>query len=156
MRFQTAQVLEIADISKDTLRHWKRFIPPISDIDGRRRQYTLAELVGICLIAKATQALGFQISQFSQHADALFEKLLTQLPPEGVPQVLCIVPGAIFFGEESVLPDADAIAYIKIRPILDHVASALRHEAPPPPKLQLSLPFERTTHTEVPGLRPRR
>ena len=140
MLFQPAQVLEIAGIGKDTLRHWKKFIGPISGVDGRRHQYTLTELVGICTIARAIQDLGLQISQFSNYADGLFQDLAPQLPPEGVPQVLCIVPNAMFFANASELPDADAIAYIKILPIIQAVFSSLHHGAPLSGP-QLELPF---------------
>jgi hypothetical protein len=140
MLFQPAQVLEIAGISKDTLRHWKKFIGPIAGVDGRRHQYTLTELVGICMIARAIQDLGLQISQFSGYADMLFLDLTLQLPPSGVPRVLCIVPNGMFFANAAELPDADAVAYIKILPIIDSVFSTLdpktRLAAP-----QLELPF---------------
>jgi hypothetical protein len=140
MLFQPAQVLEIAGIGKDTLRHWKKFIHPIATIDGRRRLYTLTELVGVCMIAKAIQDLGLQISQFSGHADALFQDLATQLPPDGVPLVLCVVPNAMFFAQPTELPDRDAIAYVKILPIIEAVFSNVLYETPSFAP-QLELPF---------------
>jgi len=140
MLFQPAQVLEIAGISKDTLRHWKRFIGPISGVDGRRRQYTLTDLVGICMIARAIQDLGLQISQFSDHADELFHELTSQLPPSGVPRVLCVVPNGMFFVDAGELPDADVLAYIKISPVIDSILSILRSETPMSPP-QFELPF---------------
>jgi hypothetical protein len=140
MLFQPAQVLEIAGIGKDTLRHWKKFIQPISGVDGRRRQYTLIEPVGTCMIARAIQDLGIQISRFSDHADGLFQDLTSQIPPNGVPRVLCIVPNGMFFANAGELPDADVLAYIKILPIIESVFSILHPERPLSAP-QLELPF---------------
>ena len=140
MLFQPAQVLEIAGISKDTLRHWKKFIGPISGVDGRRHHYTLTELVGICMIARAIQDLGLQISQFSNHAEKLFQGLASQLPPNGVPQVLCIVPNGMFFAQAGEVPAADSLAYIKIYPIIASISLTLHTEVTLSPS-QLELPF---------------
>jgi hypothetical protein len=154
MRFQTAQVLEIARIGKDTLRTWKRCIRPISHIDGRRRQYTLAEVAGICMISRATQGLGLPISQFSEHATDLFKQLQAQLPPAGTPLVLCIVPRKMFFIDESALVRGDAVVFIRIRPILEQLFLTLQQDTSPP-AAQLDLPFEDAKVRELPRLRRR-
>ena len=140
MRFQKAQVLEIAKIGKDTLRTWKKCIAPLSEIDARGRRFTLAELMGICLLAKASQGLGIPISRFKQHAQALFESLESQIPPAGIPQVLCIIPDTMFFAPETALPAPDAVVYIKVASIFYDITLVVHSIAPPTP-VQLKLPF---------------
>jgi hypothetical protein len=139
MRFQTAQVLQIAQLTKDTLRTWKKVIRPIAEVDGRRRQFTMGELVGLCMLARATHGLGLPISLFARDAEELFRQLQKQIPPAGSPLVLCITPKALSFSQTPDFENESIIALIKIAPILEEVFAKLRGESPT--GAQLDLPF---------------
>jgi hypothetical protein len=151
MRFQTSQVLEIAGITKDTLRTWKRSIGPISKIDGRSGQFTLSELVGICMLSDAIQGLGIPVSTFSKYADTLFRELQHQLSPGGTPQTLYVLPTHVAFSLN--VPDEGIAAYVKIAPILRRILSAIQHEDFAI-DAQLDLPFQNAKVVGLPKARP--
>ena len=39
MRLETAQVLELLGLTKETLRHWKKVLAPLNGRDGRSDGY---------------------------------------------------------------------------------------------------------------------
>jgi DNA-binding transcriptional MerR regulator len=139
MRFETAQVLEIAGISKDTLRHWKKVLQPISRYDGRSAKYSLAELLAICVIARATQDLGVTISQITKSADWLFAEAGNRMLPEHHQAVVYLLPDGGGIWSTGLPIEIDAAIIIRIGPILDKIRSA-----PDQAQAQLALPFKST------------
>jgi DNA-binding transcriptional MerR regulator len=143
MRFETAQVLEIAGISKDTLRHWKKVLVPISRLDGRSVRYSLPELVAICVIARATQELGVTISQIAKSADWLFAEANDRLPTDHDGDIIYLLPDGTGVWSPSLLGDIDAAIKIRIGPILEKIRLAPQQATQA--KAQLVLPFQATT-----------
>jgi DNA-binding transcriptional MerR regulator len=141
MRFETAQVLEIAGVSKDTLRHWKKILAPIGSVDGRSARYSLSELVSICVIARASQELGVAISQVAKSADWLFAAAEDHLAAERRGDIVYLLPDGTGLWSSNTQPIFDAAITIRIGPILDRIRLA-PHEGTDS-KAQLALPFER-------------
>jgi DNA-binding transcriptional MerR regulator len=141
MLFDTAQVLEISGLSKDTLRVWKQTIPPLSRIDGRKHKYELEQVIGLRLLAQTTQGLGVPISRFTHYAEMLFDQLRYQVPPTGTPLVLCISPTTIFFARSEQLPSIDVGAFIRVGPVVADVLSAVQ-TGTVRSRAQLELPLE--------------
>jgi hypothetical protein len=140
MRFETAQVLEIASVSKDTLRHWKKILAPISGMDGRAARYSLSELVSVCVIACATQELGVAISQVAKSADWLFAAAESQLLAEYEGGIVYLLPDGTGLWSTDPLPDIDAAIAIRIDPILKRIRLAPQQITDA--KAQLILPFD--------------
>lgn len=138
MRFETAQVLEIAGVTKDTLRHWRKLLPPIKRFDGRSTKYSLPDLVAICVIARATQELGVTISQIAKSADWLFAEAENRVLAEHYHAIVYLMPDGKGIWATSLLTDLDAAIVIRIGPILDRIKSA------PDTQAQLALPFKST------------
>src|SRR3954470_23353672 len=108
MRFETAQVLEIAGVTKDTLRHWKKVLTPISQFDGRSAKYSLGDLVAICVIARATQDLGVTISQIAKSADWLFAEAGNRVLTEHHQAIVYLMPDGRGIWSTSFPPDVEA------------------------------------------------
>ena len=142
MRFETAQVLEIAGVSKDTLRHWKKVLAPISRIDGRSARYSLSELVSICVIARATQELGVAISQIAKSAEWLFAAAEDHLPVgQHERGIVYLLPDGSGLWSTNPLPNLDAAIAIRIAPILERILFAPQ-QGTIDAKAQLILPFD--------------
>jgi DNA-binding transcriptional MerR regulator len=140
MQFETAQVLEIAGISKDTLRHWKKILPPIKKLDGRSTRYSLAELVVICVIARATQDLGVTISQIAKSADWLFAEADRHFSAEHNGSIIYLLPDGAAVWSTCVKTNIDAAIIIQIDPILERIRLAPQRMEQM--RAQLALPFE--------------
>lgn len=139
MLFETAQVLEIAGIGKDTLRHWRDKLPPLKEVDGRSRRYTLAELVAICVIACTTQKLGMNISHLRESADWLFTEVADRLSSTAEDGIVCFHSDGTATWADVIPTEVDCITAVRVRPILERIRRA-PHESIK--KRQLTLPFQ--------------
>jgi DNA-binding transcriptional MerR regulator len=141
MRYDTSQVLILTGITKETLRHWKRVLPPIYGRDGRSEGYTFQEVLALSIIARAVQDLAVPISQFTSTAGRLFAETAAQIGPTGKPLVLCITGNQMTFTTHDELPNAETMAIVRVGPILDKLRRAVA-EDPAETEAQLDLPFD--------------
>ncbi|NNM74196.1 hypothetical protein [Enterovirga aerilata] len=149
MRFETAQVLELAGISKETLRHWKGILAPISDHDGRSHRYTYPELVSLCVISQAVQKLGLPVSRFGETATWLFAEIEARTKPANLPMALLIVGSEMEFGDDRDLPEVETITVVRVDRVMERLRATVLD--PGPQIAQLDLPFE---HAKVVALTP--
>lgn len=149
MRFDTSQVLALAGITKETLRHWKRVLPPIYGRDGRSDGYTFQEVLALSIIARAVQDLAVPISRFTPTAEGLFAEIAAQIQPTGKPLVLCITRSDMIFTAPDQLPNVETIAIVRVEPIANKLRRAVSEE-PIETEAQLDLPFE---SAQIVGLR---
>jgi hypothetical protein len=144
MRYQTRQVLELADITGDTLRHWKKQLPPISTVDGRSGQYTPSQLVCICAIASAVSGLGVPISRFSVEAEFVFDTVERYTTDRRRNLSLMVSPTRISFINDDDHVEEETYAVVRLNPIWDRLQNALL-EADPEDVSQAALPFGRAS-----------
>lgn len=140
VRLETAQVLELANLTKDTLRHWKRVLSPIRDRDGRSARYTLHEVAALAVIARAVHDLSVPISRFTEHAEGVFAEIETLMASGEKPKVLCVTPEDVLFTLPNSLPDAETMAIVRIEPVLRKLSEQISG-APASPLHQLMLPL---------------
>ncbi len=141
MRFDTRQILELADISREMLRHWKKALPPLFGRDGRSDRYSYSELVAICVIAQAVTKLTIPVSRFTENAERLFEDIDRQLRPGGVLLVLCILPDQLIFVTEKELLNLEVGSFIRLDVVVDRLNARAFSEDGQPKQAQLDLPF---------------
>lgn len=140
MQFETAEVLAIADIGKDTLRHWKKVLPRLRRFDGRSTRYSLADLIVICIISRATRELGVAISQFAKCSDGLFEEAANRLRPGRLGGVVTLLPDNSAIWTDEIVGDFELATIIRIDPIIERIKIAPQGDYQP--EVQLDLPFE--------------
>lgn len=155
MRFETAQILEVTGIGKETLRHWKRVLTPIQNRDGRSQRYGYPELVSLCVIAQAVQALAIPIGRFANDAPWLFDAIEAQTKPGGSPMVLYIMREGMEFGHEHELPDAETISLIRVKSVIERIKSKIL-DVEESPAAQLDLPFDTAKVVGLRALKPLR
>jgi DNA-binding transcriptional MerR regulator len=140
MQFQTKQVLEISGVPKDTLRHWKKLLPPLAHKDGRSQMYTISELLGICLFAKLCIEVGLPVSKLSAQAKSLFQELSESAARNELPTALCVAKDEVSFMWKKDTTTMDTYVFVAVRPILDSIVASIQREPSTEP-IQLTFSF---------------
>lgn len=125
MRFKPAQVLDLLEISSDTLRHWKKAIVPIATKDGRADGYSMAELLSLAIIARVTHHLKVQVSLFTDFSTKLFEWVEEMVEAGNFHQVLFIDQSQASLGDPRQIPEADVLLAVKIWPIIEELRAKI-------------------------------
>lgn len=125
MRFNTAQVLDLVCVPKETLRHWKTVLPPIRQRDGRSAQYTFAELVALSVIAAAVQGLAIPISRFTSEAEWLFGEIANWLEMGSPPAYFRILPNEMKLDSSSESEDVAVMCVVAVHIVVAHLKTKL-------------------------------
>lgn len=72
MRFTPAQVVDLASITAETLRYWKKSMPLLAGKRGHSPCYTRSEIVGLIVIRQLTRDFKIDVSVLALQSDALF------------------------------------------------------------------------------------
>lgn len=75
MNLSPLQAREILRITEETLRYWKRAIPPISNRKGYSPCYSFGDLVSMEVIGVLTRRFGVAIGTITPMADGLFSAI---------------------------------------------------------------------------------
>lgn len=132
---QTSQVVELADISGEKLRYWKKCLPPIARRDGRKRGYNFAEVVALAAISEAMTQFQLDISRFEGVAEDFFEAVERIVRDDAGSGYLYLSDDQVSIGE----PVADA-AEVSLIFRIGRIAERLRNRmTAPEPAAQLNL-----------------
>jgi len=71
MRYTPAQIKEAVEIGEETLRHWRKALPPLKNKRGYAPCFSPGDLLALKVVARF-HALGISVSQLKPHADKLF------------------------------------------------------------------------------------
>ena len=72
MRFTPARAIALADISVETLRYWKKFVPCLADKRGHAPCYTRAEIVGLIVVRQLVRDFKMDVSALLAQSETLF------------------------------------------------------------------------------------
>lgn len=78
MRFTPAQVVDLAGITAETLRYWKKSMPSLAGKRGHAPCYTRGEIVGLIVIRQLTRDFKIDVSVLAPQSDALFTLCTSQ------------------------------------------------------------------------------
>jgi len=139
MRFFTSQVLASVNISTETLRHWKRALPPIRSRDGRSEGYSFRELAALAVIARAVHDLSVPISRFTAFARELFDSIDPM--SDAGDYVLCITPTSMMLTKIANMPECTSIAVVRVASVIADLRSVLAIDLDLGETQQLVLPL---------------
>jgi hypothetical protein len=138
--FKRAQILELLGITPDTLRHWKKALPPIAEKDGRADDYTYSELVSLGIVARAVQQVGVQVSLFTPVAKELFVTVAKLLESDFTGVTLYVDARSVGLIDSRDLPDAEAMVLVRLQPVVDDLRSRIgKFSAADEPQFALAL-----------------
>lgn len=91
MRFTPAQVVDLAGITAETLRYWKKSMPSLAGKRGHAPCYTRAEIIGLIVIRQLTRDFKMDVSALAPQSDALFTLCSSKwaLPSRRLLRVTC-------------------------------------------------------------------
>ena len=91
MRFTPSQVVDLAGITAETLRYWKKSMPSLASKRGHAPCYTRAEIVGLIVLRQLTRDFKIDVSALAPQSDALFALCASQwaLPSRRLLRVTC-------------------------------------------------------------------
>jgi hypothetical protein len=148
MRLETAQVLELLGISKETLRHWKKVLPPLEGRDGRSAGYTFDEVIALALMAAAVRELQVPISRFSPVAHRIFQDVCAHVEDAQTTTVLCVTLGDVALYPIDKLPTDATLMLVRLAPTIRKLRQKLAPETLS--DSQMSLDFDGQTAPRPP------
>jgi hypothetical protein len=73
MQYTQAQIREVARLTKEGFRHWKRVVPALEAKSGRRALFSYGDIVALSVIKTIVDTFGVQITTLKEQAELLFE-----------------------------------------------------------------------------------
>lgn len=74
MELAPGQVMELLDITQETLRTWKAALPPIQRRKGYRPCYNLGDVLALAVVRVLVKDMGCRIGSLTPIADGLFRE----------------------------------------------------------------------------------
>jgi hypothetical protein len=72
MKYTPLQIREIVGISQETLRHWRRVLPPLKDQNGYAPCFTAGDALALRIVNEIVETLQVRVQALQPLADELF------------------------------------------------------------------------------------
>lgn len=142
IRFTQMQARGIANLTPETLRHWRRVIPFLAVKNGKTARFTLGELVAVALTRRIVDDYGLSVAQLSVGLDEMM-RLLSEMRPSAVATaVIALRPdGAWLYspGAAAALHIHEPMLLLPCSPVVADIQARL---LPGVPVAQPPLPFQ--------------
>ncbi len=91
MRFTPSQALDLVGITAETLRYWKKTMPPLAKKRGHAPCYSRAEIVGLIVVRRLVKDFRMDVSVLAAQSERLFDLCSAQwaLPSRRLLRVMC-------------------------------------------------------------------
>lgn len=73
LRLTPQQIIEIAELSDQTLRHWRRVLPPLSGLNGHTPCFALGDALALLVVRHLVKAMGINVSTLAPASLQLFD-----------------------------------------------------------------------------------
>ena len=73
MRYTPSQTTELTGLSRETLRYWRKILPPLSGKKGKFSRYSAGDLLALLIINEIVDSLCMNITAVADIANQLFE-----------------------------------------------------------------------------------
>lgn len=74
MKFTQLQVREIIGLSQETLRYWRRILPPLQGRKGKSARFTAGDILALLIINEVVDSFGVNIAVIASISSQLFEQ----------------------------------------------------------------------------------
>lgn len=143
LKLTPQQVADVAQLSDQTLRHWRHVLPPLSGLNGYTPCFAPGDALALLVIRHLVKVMGISVSALAAASSSLFSLCRTTSWPQLADRRLVI---HVERGEVSLLThelDIDSPAIlIPMRPFAEQLQAAWANSFPE--KEQLSLQFPAT------------
>ena len=141
MKFTPAQATSLADISAETLRYWKKFLPPLAAKRGHAPCYTRAEILGLIVVRRLVRDFKMDVSVLQSQSDQLFGLCASlQWTQSGRPHLVVTSEGAVSAHEDLARSQYLEPAIVFPLDVAVNELEQRLNERERPPQLELGLP----------------
>ncbi len=126
LRLTPAQVVGLAQVSPETLRHWRKVLAPLKGYSGRGPCFLPGDALALAIVRNLVKDMGIQVGTLSRLAPRLFEICRTTSWPMLKATVLLLRPeqGTV----DARQQDARALDQMSIVIPLGSIVDALERE----------------------------
>lgn len=145
MKYTPLQIREIVNISQETLRHWRRVLPPLKERNGYVPCFTAGDALALKIVKEIVETLQLRVQTLQPMADELFKICcgINWLRLEKQHLVIRFAAQHVEACQGSAIlqdSESDAIVVIALRPHIEVLRSRLmendgqyQYEMPFPP-----------------------
>lgn len=73
LRLTPQQIFEIAELSDQTLRHWRRVLPPLAGLNGHTPCFALGDALALLVVRHLVKGMGINVSTLAPASLQLFD-----------------------------------------------------------------------------------
>lgn len=128
IQFTQEQVRALTGASVETIRHWRRTIPYLTEKTGKAARFGFSDVVSMTIAHGLTRDFGVQITSVSKGIDSLFRLLSTAGYPSLEDGIVLVTPHDATFcdGGETVGHAIHRTGWaIPLRPIVVHIRGVI-------------------------------
>jgi len=141
LKLTPQQVANVAQLSGQTLRHWRHVLPPLAGLNGYTPCFALGDALALLVVRHLVKAMGISVSALATVSTGLFSLCRSTSWPQLADRHLLIY---IERGEVSLLtrePDIAAPAIlVPMRPFAKQLQAAWANSFPAEEQLSLQFP----------------
>jgi hypothetical protein len=147
LRLTPQQVAHVAQLSDQTLRHWRRVLPPVAGLNGYTPCFTPGDALALLVIRHLVKVMGISVGALAAASTDLFSLCRNTSWPQLADRCLLV---QVERGEVTLLtraPDLDSPAIlIPMRPFADQLQAAWATSFPTLEQLPLQLAASAVPH----------
>jgi hypothetical protein len=139
VNYTATQVQAVLGIGQETLRYWRKTLPPLARDHGK---YTFPDLIALRVVLHLTRA-GFAIGSICRFSEELFKACrMGAIEASSSEAVLVIQPGsgAVFRLDHGAAPKTEFAILLPISPLVAELLECLGGPSSTP-QLSLALPL---------------
>lgn len=148
LKLTPQQVANIAELSDQTLRHWRHVLPPLAGLNGYTPCFAPSDALALLIVRHFVKVMGISVSALATVSTGLFSLCRNTSWPQLSDRHLLV---NIERGDVSLLTpelniDSPAII-VPMRPFLEQLQSAWANSFPAEEQLSLQFPAMIVQHT---------
>jgi hypothetical protein len=128
-QFNQSEMREVLNLPPETVRHWRRVLPPLAQ-RTRRVPFSTGDLVALALVRKLVHDFGLNVSALAAQSNELF-RLCNRRPWPALAQ--CRLEIAANFArfvpvDAKNQPSVEPYVVVSVGPIIELISAALLRE----------------------------
>ena len=141
LKLTPQQVAQVAQLSDQTLRHWRQVLPPLGGLNGYTSCFSPGDALALLVVRHLVKVMGISVGALAPASTALFDLCRTTSWPQLADQRLLI---HVAHGSVSVLIGdielSEPAILVPMRPFADQLQGAWASSFPPVDQLSLQFP----------------
>jgi hypothetical protein len=127
------QITDLVQITGETLRHWRKVLPPLHGLKGHGRCFILGDVLALTVVKCLVKELGLQVGTLVKVAPRLFEICRTTSWPKLERMTLLIrpEPGLVEVASKGgTNSPRGAFIVVPLRPLMENIRRELLENEP--------------------------